>query len=102
MITNESLDWDSDDIHNLRLFLGTKTGLRFLPKLLEATPELLPKGESNDILIRSGEVRGCQLFARTILSMTASPALPVKDENPYPNLEDDSKWNDGEKLIPTP
>lgn len=101
-ITSELLSWDSDDTHNLRLFLGTKTGGRFLPKLLEATPELLGKGESNDILIRSGEVRGCQLFARVILSMTVIPPSPAKDENPYPSPEDDKAWNDGQTLSPEP
>ena len=100
MITNDFLEWDSEDVANLRAWLSTKTGARFLPKALEATPELLSSGETNDILIRNGEVRGCQLIARTILSLTVIPPAPVQDQNAYPDLEDDQKWNDGQKLQP--
>lgn len=98
MITNDLLEWDSDDVANLRAWLSTKTGNRFLPKLLEYTPELLSTGETNDILIRNGEVRGCQMFARTILSLTVIPPAPSQEQNAYPALEDDAKWNDGQKL----
>lgn len=100
MITNDSLDWDSEDVANLHAWLSTKTGARFLPKVLEATPELLSSGETNDILIRNGEVRGCQMIARTILSLTVIPPAPVQEDSAYPSLEDDAKWNDGQKLQP--
>lgn len=98
MITNDLLEWDSDDVANLRAWLSTKTGARFLPKLLEYTPELLATGETNDILIRNGEVRGCQNFARTILSLTTIPPAPAQEQIAYPSLEDDAQWNDGQKL----
>lgn len=98
MITNDLLEWDSEDVANLRAWLSTKTGSRFLPKLIEHTPELLASGETNDILIRNGEVRGCMAFARTVLSLTTIPPAPVQDQTAYPSLEDDTRWNDGQQL----
>lgn len=100
MITNDTLDWTSDDESNFRAFLGTQTGQRLLPKLLEGTPALLPDGETNSILIRNGEVRGWQESARSLLSLAFRPATASVelDKSEYPSLADDAKWADGEKL----
>ena len=97
-ITQDGLDWDSEDVVLWRSFLATRTGSRLLPKLAENTPLLLEKGDVNELLIRSGKVLGFQDSIRALLSMTViHTAAPVAD-NSYPNLEDDSKWTDGEKL----
>lgn len=97
-ISNE-LEWDSNDIANLKNFLGTKTGLRCVPKILEQVPALLAKGEINEILIRSGQVQGFSMAVQTILSLTSPPAPPAPTErNPYPNLFDDAAHNDGQTL----
>jgi len=95
------LDWLQTDEENLAKFLETETGKRFIPKLLETAPALLSRGHVNAILIRSGELRGYQEVARNILSL-AHPAPKTQTETPseYAPLEDDSKWNDGQKLTP--
>lgn len=99
MITNEALEWSSDDESNFRAFLGTQTGQRLLPKLLESTPVLLSGGESNAIFIRNGEVRGWQAAASTLLAMAFRPSTASVDldQTEYPSLTDDAKWP-GEKL----
>jgi hypothetical protein len=100
MITNEPLDWSSDDELNLRAFLATPTGKRFLPKLCEASPVNLPKGEIPEVLIRSGEVRGFSDAVRTILSLTVRPQIDSVELNQttnYPALENDAAWTDGQK-----
>lgn len=100
-ITNEPLEWSSDDEVALRNFLVTQTGRRFLPKLAESSPVNLPGGNTNDILIRSGEVRGFGEALRTMLSLAFRPAKPeleVESQTNYPALENDAAWTDGEKL----
>lgn len=97
-ITNTALEWTSENVEIWRQFLNTPTGQRLIPKMLEATPGLLPNGDTNSILIRSGEVRGVQLAANTLLDMTRiAPEAPVETQTDYPDLTDDSKWP-GEKL----
>lgn len=102
MITNEALDWSSDDESNLRAFFSTETGQRLLPKLLETAPTNLAKGETTEVLIRSGEVRGYSEAARNLLSLAFRPAsATVETDQPsseYPSLTDDAKWADGQKL----
>ena len=92
------MDWTSVDEENWAKFLDSETGKRLLPKLLEETPLLLAKGDINEILIRSGEVRGVQTIARTLLDL-AHPqqrVTPVAGE--YVPLEADHLWNDGQTL----
>lgn len=103
-ITNDSLPWSTEDIDVLRTFLKSQTGSRLLPKILESTPSLLAKGDINEILVRSGEVRGFQLAARAFLEMLVYPPLekPVTIDSHLPNLEDDRAWNDGQKFSETP
>ena len=96
-ITPDAIPWTSDDEANWREFLHTKTGSKLIPKLLEATPGLLPGGGTNEVLIRSGEVRGINLIAREMLSLThAKPVAPTHIEN-FPDLDDDSKWPEEKK-----
>lgn len=100
-ITTDSLPWDSDDIAVWQTFLNSRTGQRLIPKILESTPELLGAADTNAILIRSGEVRGYQEFARTMLGLAATPKQVTSEtESNYPSLTDDRKWNDGQKIQP--
>jgi hypothetical protein len=75
IVANE-LDWLATDEQNLAAFLDTPTGQRLIPKLLEQAPPLLERGERNEILIRSGKVRGYQEVATTILAL-AHPAPKI-------------------------
>lgn len=93
-ITHEEIPWDSDDVAIFRAFLTGRTGQRFLPKLAESLPRLLPKGETNAICIRSGEVLGFQRAMTSLLALTviAPPVAQGQAEKNYPELEDDSAW----------
>ena len=98
-IVASASDWLFTDAENLLAFLNSETGKRFLPKLAELTPVLLPSGDTNAVLIRSGEVRGVQIILQAIFSL----AHPTADEAPkitdlHPPLEDDKAWNDGESV----
>lgn len=100
-ITNSQLEWTSEDIDLWRQFLHTQTGQRLIPKLVENAPVLLDKGDTNAILIRSGELRGMQELVRVMIALTEhAPKEPQAVEENYPDLHDDTKWNDGEKLNP--
>ena len=92
MITRDTLPWAATDSEQLRHFLETEAGQRLLPKVVEACAPLLPGGESNAILIRSGEVRGFQAAISAILSLANPPAPLPEEPTSYPSLDDDSKW----------
>lgn len=97
-ITNQALEWDSEDIQSLSHFLGTRTGARLLPKVAELIPALLRKGDVNEILIRSGEVLGAQEAIRAILVLATHEPAPVQEQRDYPDLTDDKQWADGKKI----
>jgi hypothetical protein len=99
-ITNEPLNWDSDDMAAWRVFLGTRAGLRLLPKFLENVPSLLSGGNVNEILIRTGEVRGWAEAGRTLLALQFSLPEAKAPAEAYPPLDADEHWNDGKKVNP--
>lgn len=101
-ITNDALDWTSEDIDLWSQFLRTQTGSRLIPKMLEACPQLLENGDTNAILIRSGIVQGMGNAARAILSLALHPQKEQKSVSDYPALEDDAAWPDGRKLTDNP
>ena len=95
-ITNEAeLPWTSEDIEHFRAFLKTETGSRMLPKLMESSPVLLGKGDVNEILIRSGELRGFQQAAQAFLALTVYPPPPAPPSAvAYPPLDADEHWEE--------
>lgn len=93
------IQWTPEDVLALINFLNTQSGAKLASKLAEMTPGLLSKGDTNEILIRSGEVLGMQNTIRNLLSLTrVVPVEPVVAANEYPDPTDDSQWNDGQKL----
>lgn len=94
------VDWDEvEDREILAQFLKTRTGQRFLPKIAESVPPLLGKGDTNEILIRNGEVRGFQNSLRLILELASTAApIPQGESGAYAAPEDDSAWADGKKI----
>lgn len=97
-VTNEPLEWTSEDVVNLRNFLKTQTGSRFIANLTETAPVLLGEGDVNAILIRSGEVRGTLSIVRSIFALASTSGKPEVSPDPYPDLEKDTAWADGQKL----
>jgi hypothetical protein len=100
-VSSVPVEWDpSEDREIWFQFLQTKTGRRLIPKVLESCPSLLGHGDTNAILIRSGELRGVQLIVQSLLALSV-PEPKVESETPaveYPPLDDDSRWPDGQKL----
>ena len=96
-ISANPLDWTSVDSDNLAKFLDTETGRRLIPKLAGATPGLFEGGDTNKILIRSGELRGCRIILQEILDLAHPPPPAPSREDNHPDLLDDSKWT-GPKL----
>lgn len=100
-VTNDPVEWDlQEDFEILRQFLKSRTGQRLIPRMLEELPPLLAGGGVNEILIRSGEVRGWQSAVKVLLGLAtpASPETPEAPRGEYAAPEDDSKWNDGQRL----
>jgi hypothetical protein len=101
-IVARATDWTTNDQERWAEFLATETGKRLLPTLAETAPLLLPGGDINTILIRTGEVRGYQAVMRDLLALTQVEVKPTSEASSvsYPSLTDDSKWGDGQKLTP--
>lgn len=95
-ITTDNLPWSSDDEFRWNAFLQTETGKRLIPKLAERLPVLLDGGDVNRILIRTGETRGFQYSISVLLELAHAQPLPPKSEHSHPDLEDDTKWSDGQ------
>lgn len=98
IINATQLPWETEDIEQFQKFLETTAGKRLIPKLAESAPPLLGSGLTNDILIRSGEMRGFQLAIQSLFSLAHSQPAAIVPENHYPPLEDDRFWADGHKL----
>lgn len=97
-VTTENLPWDGEDAAIFAGFLQTVTGRRLIPKLLESVPTLLSGGPTNEILIRSGELRGCSEMVRNLLFLQTVVPETKPDPKSYPSLEDDAAFNDGQTL----
>lgn len=95
-------DWTQVDEQRLAEFLNTDTGKRLIPKLTESCPPLLEAGENNAILIRSGMVLAYGKILDNLMMLAHPPGPPAPVQQAYPPLEDDSKWDDGQKLTPAP
>jgi hypothetical protein len=106
-MTNQDLEkyqWESSNASELREFLKTRTGLKLLKALAVEEPELLGKGETNEVLIRSGETRQHKFITSFLLTLTGEFHAEEEDSSSidnYPSLTDDSKW-DGDKLDDKP
>lgn len=88
-------EWSSADAIALRTFLESVSGQRFLFHLAEDCPELLGSGDTNNVLIRSGEVKGYSKGLKNVLSLTIEPPQSVAPvSSNYPDLDDESKWDD--------
>ena len=101
-VTNQSLDWDSEDMVLWRQFLESRAGRRLIPRVADAVPALLDGGDINKILIRTGEVRGYHQAIQALLALAVPPPAQQATQDAYPDLTDDSKWNDGQKLTTGP
>lgn len=91
-IVNDGLEWNSDNVLALKTFLQTQAGMRLIPKLAELSPTLFAGGDTNQILIRNGELLGYQAALRNLISLANPPPEPAKQTDPYPPLNDDKAW----------
>jgi hypothetical protein len=95
-------EWTANDEEQLARFLDTPTGKRLIPALTKEVPVLLEGGDTNAILIRSGQVLAFQKMVETLIFLAHPPkgSAPPAVTN-YPALENDAAWNDGQTLTLT-
>lgn len=102
-MTEQTLEWTSSDATALKTFLATQTGRRLLAQIASSKPVLLGAGDTNSILIRTGEARHHDELVGSIISL-AGGALEEPTTDPtaqaYPPLTDDTAWADGQKINP--
>lgn len=104
--THKRLEWDSTDGGWLEEILNSARGQKLLSILALKVPSFLDGSDPNKTLVRMGEVKGAELIIEALVGLTIeTPAelQPEKQETEsYPNLDDDSKWDDGQKTTPDP
>src|SRR5690349_6384918 len=94
-------DWTSVDAKALRDFLATDTGRRALMYVADVRPPLMDGSDVNKTLVRNGEVKGFDIAITTLVELTTRRPDPTESRPElYPNLDDDSKWQDSQKLNP--
>jgi hypothetical protein len=99
-LDREKHNWTSVDAKAWSDLLRTDTGKKLLRAVSQEKPELLGKGDTNDILIRSGEARHHDSIIAFLLTLTGADTEIDDDpsqDSTYPSLMDDTQW-EGEKL----
>jgi hypothetical protein len=101
-IVADASQWTQIDEEAFFKFLQTETGKRLLPRLAEMAPLLLEEGDTNKVLIRAGKLKGYQEALMNLLGLSHHIEEQRTDnQSAYPPLEDDSKWDDGNKIATT-
>ncbi len=86
-----TLEWNSDDAGNLRKFLETDSGAKFIPYLASWRPGLGDGSDQGKTLVSSGKVGGYELALENIRELCESQ-LNVPETEKYPSIDDDGKW----------
>jgi|SRR5688572_10744482 len=95
---SSSIEWNSDDTAILRQFLDSRTGGKLVATLAESAPLLLDGGHANKTLVRNGELRGYQAALNALIVLAHPAPEPKPEPTEYPDLLNDSAWNDGQKI----
>lgn len=92
-------EWDSDDATILKEFLSTKTGSRLQEIVAFNCPPFEDGSDVNKTLVAAGKREGYEesfCFWRSLV--TFQPEQPEQRfQETYPNLDDESKWDDDNK-----
>lgn len=96
MITLHDPEWSSENAADLRKFLSSESGQRFVAMLVSHRPSFMSNtAHPHKSFACSREIHGYEQAVRTLLGLTESQEQPlnaVKNEA-YPPLDDDSHWN---------
>jgi hypothetical protein len=102
--TTKPLTWDSTDAGTLQSFLESPVGQKVLTILHGKIPGLLDGSDVNTALVRSGEVKGAQGIFDSLVSLIVEVPVelqpPPKQEEAYPDLENEAAWEKFEKEQP--
>lgn len=88
-------NWESEDAVATRVFLESDHGKRFFERLKWMRPDFDSRNDATARLIESGEVEGYERCLENIATLQEE-SKPQKEDRPsdYPDLNDDSIWND--------
>ncbi len=93
--TKGEIEWTSVEAKHLRDFLQSETGQKLLALCDIQTPALLDGTDVNKTLVSSGERKGFESLMEYILGLIiAQPASAPPVSQEYPDLNDDTKWED--------
>jgi hypothetical protein len=92
--TNKTPQWTQDDATNLRVFLGSDTGVRTLAWLKYWAPHLLDGSHVNRTLVASGQVKGYSAVLENLDSLTKENPSDQPVPTEYPDIDDDTKWTE--------
>lgn len=101
VISPTNIEWTSDDATQLRNFIESVTGKRWLEALAFYAPELLDGSAPNKALVAMGESKGYSSAIFRTLQLTKedpnAKALPPNASPNYASLDDDEAWKEIDK-----
>jgi len=92
--TRQVKEWTSDDAKSLRDLLESSTFNKAMAHVLDQTPKLLDGGDVNKTLVATGKVDGYNEALQNLFRLTHEQPPAVAEPENYPNLDDDSKWEE--------
>lgn len=95
MITIEPNKWDSDDAKILKDFLASTTGAIALQHVLYAMPAF-SDANPHATLVSSCLREGYQRAVQALLDLQTIRPPQAEPESNYPDLDDNTKWQDDE------
>lgn len=98
----EPPEFTSDHRKQLQDFLESDAGQVALAWIVHNAPQLLDGGDVNKTLVASGEVKGYHKALSELISLTYEKPGKSSDtaSEAFPDLEDDSKWEEGSSVRP--
>lgn len=88
----EPNEWTQDDARNLKAFLSSPTGQLAIQWIEFRLPVLLDGSHPVKALVSSGELKGYQRALSELAALCFERPEPVKVDDNFPDLDDDSKW----------
>lgn len=94
---NKTVEWDSANAQSLREFLEGPTGQRMLQHLSASLPEPYDGPNGTQMIAAAKKIEGYQEAISTLVHLTKEQPQQAAPVEQYPDINDDSKWEDQPK-----
>lgn len=93
LLVGKQVKWDSSDAKELRLFFESPVGSRMLDHLIYTKPASYDGPNGNQMIAAAKKIEGYEEALNNLVNLIKEQPLQPTEQETYPNLDDDSKWN---------